>query len=245
MENPKTLQTKENNELVDGKAPSELIQLAVSSGADLEKLEKLLVLQERWEANQAKKAYNVAMAAFKANPPKINKDKKIGYSTTKGNVGYSHASLANVTEKISAELSKYGLSASWKTQQNGQVSVTCRISHEKGHYEETTLSAPSDKSGSKNDIQAIGSTITYLERYTLLALTGLATHDMDDDGQAAVTEFISKKELNQILDLIADKEADVERFLQYMKIESLEKMPKSKFQQAVTALHNKKKKVAK
>jgi len=85
--------------------------------------------------------------------------------------------------KITAELSKHGLSASWRTEQNGQIKVTCRISHSMGHYEETSLSADADTSGSKNAIQAVGSTITYLERYSLLAITGLATEDQDNDGE--------------------------------------------------------------
>ena len=156
-------------------SPAEMIKMAVTGKADLDKLEKLLAIQERWDANEAKKAYHVAMAQFKANPPKIDKDKTVSFSTTTGKTSYDHASLANVTEKISEALSKCGLSASWKTQQNGNILVTCKITHVKGHSEETTLSAPADTSGSKNAIQAIGSTITYLERYTLLALTGLAT----------------------------------------------------------------------
>lgn len=168
-----------------GNSPADMIRMAVEGKADLDKLEKLLTLQERWDANEAKKAYHKAMAEFKANPPKIDKDKKVGYTTQKGNVGYSHASLSNVTDKISTELSKHGLSASWQTNQNGMIIVTCKITHVRGHSESTTISAPADTSGAKNAIQAIGSTITYLERYTLLALTGLATHDMDDDGKAA------------------------------------------------------------
>ena len=221
----------------NGQAPADMIRLAVTSGADLEKLEKLLTLQERWEANEAKKAYNEAMTAFKANAPKISRDKSANYGA--GKAAYTYASLANVAEKISIELSKYGLSASWKTSQNGQVSVTCRIAHVKGHYEETTLSAPADTTGSKNAIQAIGSTISYLERYTLLALTGLATFEMDDDGVSATMEYVNNSELNQLLDLIADKEVHVDKFCQYLKIESLEKLPKACFQQAVAALNAK------
>lgn len=174
----------EKPEVVTPGVPSKMIEQAVDKGADLEKLEKLLTLQERWEANEAKKAYHFAMAEFKTQPPKIKKDKRVGYDTSKGKVGYAHASLFNVTEKINGELSKYGLSASWVTKQNnGTISVTCRITHVKGHAEETTLTAGADQSGSKNAIQAIGSTVTYLQRYTLLALTGLATFDQDDDGQ--------------------------------------------------------------
>jgi|GEM_PF-428322 len=226
------------------KSPQEMIRFAVERGADLEKLEKLLALQERWEANEARKAYNQAMTAFKANPPKIEKDKKVGYDSKQGGkVGYSHATLGNVTEKISGELSKHGLSASWKTKQEGSnIYVTCTIKHVMGHSEETTLCAAADATGSKNPIQAIGSTVTYLERYTLLALTGLATYDQDDDGAAAATEFIDDKQLNQLLDLIADKEVDIPRFLKFMEVESLEKMPKAKYQKAVSALEAKKKK---
>ena len=146
---------------------------------DVGKLKELLDLQERWEANEAKKAYVQAMSEFKENPPEILKDKKVSYKDVK----YSHSSLHNVTACINKALSEHGMTASWVTSQdNGSVKVTCKITHVMGHSEITCLSAPPDTTGSKNAIQAIGSTVTYLQRYTLLALTGLATHDQDDDG---------------------------------------------------------------
>jgi hypothetical protein len=164
-------------------SPASMMLAAIDKGADLDKLEKLMQLQERWEINEARKAYHKAMSQFKANPPKIGKDKHVKFNTSKGTTEYYHASLANVTDTIGSELSKYGLSAAWKTvQTEGKISVTCTITHELGHSESTSLTAAPDESGSKNPIQAIGSTAAYLERYTLLALTGLATHDMDDDG---------------------------------------------------------------
>lgn len=229
---------EEKKDLAETKgSPAELISLAVNKGADLEKLEKLLALRERWEAGEAKKAYHKAMAEFKANPPRIEKDRDVAYGNTK----YSHASLANVTEKISAELSKHGLSASWVTKQNGQICVTCKITHILGHSEETTLCAASDTSGSKNAIQAIGSTITYLERYTLLALTGLATYDQDDDGQAsgAPVEHIGDAELNVLRDNFAALNISEKKFVEYMKIEALEKMPKSDYAKAMLVIDTK------
>lgn len=232
-----------SNEIVEQKAnptPAELIQSAVAGGADLDKLEKLLALQERWEKNEARKAYHRAMAEFKANPPKIEKDKRVGYATQKGNVGYSHATLGNVTEKINTELSKYGLSASWTTSQNGKVVVTCKITHSMGHSEETSLEAEADTSGSKNSIQAIGSTITYLERYTLLALTGLATYEQDDDGKTAV-ELVDDKQLHILRDNLLALESDEGKFCAYLKIEKLEDLPKSDFNKAITVLQAKKK----
>lgn len=149
---------------------------------DVSKLKELLDVQERWEANEAKKAYIQAMSAFKVNPPEILKDKTVKYKDVK----YSHSSLHNVTACINKALSEHGMTASWVTSQdNGSVKVTCKITHIMGHSEETCLSAPPDTTGSKNAIQAIGSTVTYLQRYTLLALTGLATHDQDDDGKTS------------------------------------------------------------
>lgn len=144
-------------------------------------LEKLLDVHLRNEANEARKAYHVAMAEFKANPPKVIKDLQNKQYNSR------YASLGNVTDVIGTELSKFGLSAKWLTAQKdtGWPEVTCVITHIQGHSESTGLSAPSDESGSKNPIQRIISTVTYLERATLLALTGLATYDQDDDGNGS------------------------------------------------------------
>ena len=221
-------------------SPAAMIKMAVEGKADLDKLEKLLGLQERWEAGEARKAYHVAMAKFKENPPKIDKDKTVKYKDVK----YNHASLANVTDKISAELSKYGLSASWQTKQNGAITVTCKITHSQGHSEETTLSAPADATGSKNAIQAIGSTITYLQRYTLLALAGLATHDQDNDGGSPV-EYIDDKEIKGLMEVGVEAKVNKAKFLEYLKVESLEKLPKSEFLKAKLALETRKNKVQK
>lgn len=162
--------------------PMSLLQLAMSQNADLDKLTKLMELQERWEANEARKAFNAAMAQFKANPPHISKNKHVKFGQTE----YDHATLDHVSEVIGDALSKVGIRHSWATVQDdsGMVHVTCVLSHELGHSERTTLRANADTSGSKNAIQALGSAVTYLQRYTLLAATGMAT-GLDDDGQNA------------------------------------------------------------
>lgn len=188
---------KKKNEIQKTESPlmaaAALVQQA-DGKIDVDKLEALLKVQMQWEATQAKKAYVVAMSDFKVSPPEILKDKNVKYHTTKGDVDYKHATLHNVTSKINTELSKHGLTASWVTSQdNGSVKVTCKITHIMGHSEETCLSAPPDNTGSKNVIQAIGSTVTYLQRYTLLALTGLATYDQDDDGKAGANQQAANK----------------------------------------------------
>ena len=165
--------------------PSQLIALALDKGADPEILKKLMDLQERWEAGQARKAYVVAMTAFKQEAPAVlKKQDKVDFTSSRGRTAYNYANLGSIVQEISALLGKHELSASWGTdQQNNRVVVTCNITHSAGHRESVTLNGPIDDSGNKNPIQAVGSTVTYLQRYTLLAALGLATVEDDDDGR--------------------------------------------------------------
>lgn len=222
-------------------SPASMMIAAMSKGMDLDKLEKFMALQERWEANEAKKSYTLAMADFKKNPPKIDKDRRVKFETAKGTTEYSHASLANVTEKINAALGEHGLSAAWVTLQdeNGAITVTCTITHQMGHSESTSLTAAPDLSGSKNAIQAVGSTISYLERYTILALTGLATADMDTDGKTEEVVYIDEKQLSRIKDYVDNYAVDLPKFLVYLKAESLEKITTKQFNMAIAALEAK------
>jgi len=167
--------------------PSQTLALAIQKGVDPSVLKQMLDLQERWEANEARKAYVAAMAAFKQRAPAVlAKDAEVDFTTGKGRTHYRHATLGAIVQQITAMLSEHGLGVSWSVDQaNGGVSVTCHVTHERGHSESVTLTAPPDDSGNKNKIQQIGSTVTYLERYTLLAALGLATADQDDDGIAA------------------------------------------------------------
>jgi len=238
-------ENKENPVVIkEGVSPAEMIKMALSGGLDPEYLKEMLAIQKDWEANEARKAYHKAMAEFKENPPKIEKDRKVDFAKKDGGgrVKYNHASLANVVDKITAELSKHGFSASWSTEQNGAITVTCHITHSMGHTERTTLTASADTTGSKNAIQAIGSTISYLQRYTILAGTGMATADMDNDAAGADVEKISDKELSNLLDLVVAVDSTEGKLLKYMGLEKLEDMPKSEYQKAVTALNAKGKK---
>ena len=168
--------------------PMGLIQLAVEQGAEIEKLERLMDLRERWEAAEAKKAYDEAMAKFRAECPRITKNHTVDFTTkNNGRTTYKHATLDNICNTINPILGRYGLSYSWETEQNGGIiSVTCIISHAMGHVGPgVKLSSGLDNTGNKNGIQQIGSTVTYLQRYTLQSALGLSTENDDDDGRAA------------------------------------------------------------
>lgn len=157
---------------------------ALGDSPDPEMLSKLLDLQERYESGQARKAYTRALVRLKGDlPAVIGHDAKVNYPSKDetSKVKYTHTSLAGAMAVVDEHLVKHGFAVSWhpSTDRDG-VSVTCRLTHGEGHFEETTLAAAPDKSGGKNSVQAIGSTITYLTRYATLSLLGIATADMKD-----------------------------------------------------------------
>jgi hypothetical protein len=161
--------------------PMDILARAVTDGASLEVLERLMALQERWEANEARKAFEKAMAAASTEMPALVKNRAVKFGTT----SYKHEDLAEVVSAIAPVLGKHGLSHRFETTtEPGRITVTCIISHELGHSIRNSLSGPADNSGGKNAIQSIGSSITYLSRYALKAALGLAAAH-DDDGASA------------------------------------------------------------
>lgn len=221
--------------------PMEMLQIAVEKGTDMDQLQKLMDLQERWEANEARKAFTVAKAEFKGKATTISKNKHVGFTSKSGGAStdYNHATLDNVAATLSPLLSQCGLSYSWETEQTdgGIVRVTCVLTHVMGHAERVSLQAGLDTSGNKNNIQAVGSTVTYLQRYTLLAITGMATADQDDDG--GYVGVITGDEKDELVALMKETGTDTAKFLAFLKIDSLDMLPAQRFNQAKQALEAK------
>ncbi|WP_282091313.1 ERF family protein [Epibacterium ulvae] len=153
--------------------------------ADMDKLDRLLEMQERVEAKNARIAFSGSIANARAEIPPIVKDATVDFTSSKGRTHYKHETLAGIAKIIDPILSKYGLSYRFRTEQGQRgVQVTCIVAHADGHQEETSLSGTPDNSGNKNGFQAVGSAVTYLQRYTLKAALGLSA-EVDDDAQNA------------------------------------------------------------
>ena len=194
--------------------PMAMLQLAVEKGASVEQLERLMALQERYEANEAKKEFVAAMTRFKENPKVIEKNATVDFTGKTGiRTHYKHATLANVCDVIGPVLSSVGITHRWETEQpeGGMIRVTCILTHSRGHSEKVWLQASRDDSGNKNHIQAVGSVVTYLQRYTLLAATGMAVADQrDDDAGGGVTRGMDeghKVDFLSAIESLADKKS--------------------------------------
>jgi hypothetical protein len=155
---------------------------AAEHGVGVEELSKLMDMQERYEKNEARKAYFEALAASAIDMPVVTRDKINLQFDSK------YSSKGNTINTIGPHLSKFGLSHRWSLDQSAGIAVTCVLSHTAGHSETVTIKGPPDTSGKKNELQQIKSTITYLEIMTFEAVTGTASQagSMDDDGNTGV-----------------------------------------------------------
>lgn len=174
----------EQNTQLTTATPNDLIQQAIEKGLDVEALKGLMDLKDRWEQNQARKLFFESFTAFQSECPDIRKTKGVSFKAGGNDVGYKYAPLADITRQIGPVLKKHDLSYRWEILDNAnEIKVTCLVSHVAGHTERTTMQAAPDTSGSKNSIQARGSAIEYLKRYTLIGALGISTADSDIDGR--------------------------------------------------------------
>ena len=222
--------------------PMEMLSRAIEGGAGIEVLERLMDLQERWEARQALRAFDDAMAQAKAEIKPIFKNREVDFTSARGRTHYRHEDMGEIAKTVDPILSKYGLSYRYTatTNINEPISVTCIVTGF-GHRELTTLTAGRDETGNKNSHQALASALTLLQRYSLKLACGLAASHDDDGHAAGAEETIGEEQIAALMTLAAEVKADVPKFCKVLKVESLGSIPVSQFQHAIDLLKTKRK----
>ena len=228
------LQEGDHPSVVPVRTTMDMVADAISQGASIELVERLMRLHNDFEAAQAKKAFLAAKTAFKAAAPMVMRDKE--------NKQYKsqYTSIGNLVTTVNEELARHGLDASWTVEQEGEIKVTCILSHVAGHAEQVSLKAQPDVSGAKNPIQQIKSAMTYLKVATYEAVTGIATNEanLDDDGEAS-GGLITEAQVQELTKLAAEVKANKALFCKYMKVNSLEAIRSVDFEKAKKALEAK------
>lgn len=226
-------------------APMDIVRAALATG-NIELYREAVGLAKEMDAIAARKAFDVAMADAQAELPTIRKNREVD----SGGRGpkYRFEDLAEIERTVKPILSKHGLNYRFRTQQDGdRISITCIVSHRAGHSEENTLTAGPDNGPGRNAIQQIGSTQTYLQRYTLKAALGLAA-SQDDDGRtsersAEASEYtappgsITQEQADNIRDGLEAKGASVKAFLQWAKRDRIESIPSEHYDACIAAIN--------
>jgi len=164
--------------LSDNAAMMQVIErVALNKDADIAKLEKMLDMQERILNRNAKQAFTADLAAMQINLPRV-----IEYG--EGHNSAKFAKLEDINDAIRPVLHRHGFAITYRTKVEGSlILITTVLSHREGHSEETTIPLQADTSGSKNAVQAVGSTISYGKRYGICALLNISTGDDNDGGK--------------------------------------------------------------
>jgi hypothetical protein len=199
-------------------------RVVMDPNASLDKLERMLAMKERLDAANAEQAFNQAFAAAASEFPTIPLNGK-------GHNNKPYALLKDIVSITRPILSRHGLTLNWEVEITDKVRVTARLRHLLGHSTGTSILLPSDTSGSKNPVQALGSSQSYGERYTAQAILGLSLgEDVDDDGKAAgAGSTISADQFRELRGLMAEAgigDADLCRFY---GVEHVEELPAQNF----------------
>lgn len=231
---------------------------AANPAVDIEKMERLLLMQERVMDRRAKAAFDSALAIMQPTLPQVDRNGRIVVfskadrdkaggpkPTDTPQQSTPYALWEDINAAIGPHLAEHGFALSFRTgqAQDGKITVTGVLSHKEGHREETTITLMHDSSGSKNSVQAVGSSISYGKRYTaglLLNITSRAPGDADDDGvKAGAPATITGEQASELLTIAAEVNADLAKFLAYMKVNDIDELPASRFEAARTALEAK------
>jgi len=168
--------------------PAMLLEKAIEKGLDVDSLNKLMEMQFMYDEREAKKAFDESLSRFQSICPTIKREKEVKYNQ----VNYKYATLEAIRDQIREALNECGFSYRWSITDRtletvdgkaDAIQADCILTHVQGHSEHNAMTAYPDTSGSKNSIQSRGSTVTYLQRYTLIGVLGLTSADSDTDGQ--------------------------------------------------------------
>ena len=170
-------------ELVTVSNPVELLKLAVEQNLDVDKLEKLMELQERWDKRNAKKAFDTAMSEFQSECPTIKKTKN-GGQTKGGKVAYKYAPLESIVEQVKDLIKAHGFSYGIQTVMTEKtVKVFCTVKHIAGHSEISDVELPlTTRTEIMSAPQVVAATVTFGKRYAFCNGFGIMTGDDDTDG---------------------------------------------------------------
>lgn len=215
---------------------------------DVAKMQALLDMQKQIEERDERKAFTVAFNALQAELPIVNKDGKIDHGdgvTAKGNkkLKTSFATYPNLNRVCGPLMKKHGFTFSSHVEPapDGTMFIISTLEHVSGGSRSTRFKLGADTTAGKNNQQGWGSSQQYGMRYNMIALLNIvseAKQDADHDGFEPGPDvvMITKKQAGELLDLMEDAKAPLDKFLVAFGIESLADLPAKDFGLAKTRI---------
>ena len=214
-------------------------RLAINPDVDVAKIKQILDMQEQVLDRNAKQAFNAAMMRAQ------NRIELVVANKTNDQTHSDYANLKAILLKAKPVYTSEGFSLMFyegETLKENHKRVCVDIMHEQGHTEKrygdfTIQTTGIAGKAMMTQIHGEGSAFSYGRRYLTCMIFNIPTGD-DDDGQSAgrETKYVTEKQLSTIVDMINDKAVNETKFLDYMEVESLEKIPADQYKKAMVAL---------
>lgn len=200
---------------------------------DAAKLEQLIAADERRQSTEAARAFAYDFAGMAGELPVIGERGEIKFADR---VVASYALWEDLNEAIRPVLLSWGFALTFAVETSPtEIKVKASVLHRSGHMQTTTLALPPDVGGGRNQIQAMGSAISYAKRYTASALLNITSRGEDDDA-AGAGETLSSAQLGALESEILRTGANRLRLLAYLDVPSLSAVPAARFDDAMAAL---------
>jgi hypothetical protein len=214
-----------------------IARAAADPTVNVDKLERLLAIQQTILADQRRTAFMAAKARLQAVLPQVTKHGTI--SDSHGNARNHFAKIEDIDAAIRPLYTAEGFSfdVDSKATQGG-ATYTCKMSHAEGHSETKELFLPLDTGAGRNNVQSAGSTLSYARRYLIMMHLNLVTRDEDNDGNGAPQPITAAQcaELRSGLAAVGGSEA---RFLNWLAVASFEEIPAANFARACKFIEEK------
>jgi hypothetical protein len=220
-----------------------LARLSTDPRVDVEKVERIMGMLERQQAEQARRSFMAAMARVTPKLPEIKQHGTVKFEGKNGAQGQDRkfARLEDIDRAIRPIIAEEGFSQSFNTAapEGGKIRVILRVSHKDGHFEILQIDLPHDSSGSKNGAQAVASTIAYGRRILTKMYWNLMEAGEDTDGNDPST--ITEDQAKEINTLLVDTKSDKEKFLKRIAgVGSIEEIPAKDYDRIMETLEAKK-----
>lgn len=233
-----------------------LAQATTNPAVDVAKMQALLDMQATLEKEQARRSFTEAFVKMQAELPEIRADGRIEIreKDNKGNrtgvvqQSTPYATFQNIWRVLRPILSKYGFALSYPTEpgSDGRILVHGILDHVDGHQRMTTFPLPAETSGSKNNVQGWGSSLSYGKRYATISLLNIISNakmDEDRDGndeqapiEPVAVKLISAEDVDVLSDKIKLAGLTTARFCTRFNIQQIADLPDDRYDEAVAAI---------
>ncbi|WP_273789957.1 ERF family protein [Bartonella sp. ML70XJBT] len=215
-------------------AMERILNRALENDVDMDRLERLIALREKEIERQNYQSFISDLSAMQIEYQKIQKNSINTHTKS------IYATLDQYIDAVKDTLAKYHFALFYriKSQTTTNVTIEITLSHPSGNQISTEGTFPIDGQGSKNNIQSVGSTITYARRYLLGMLLNVTSDEDDTDGNTLIAG-VTPEQMNEIRELIEQTQAKESDILSFIGVKNLTQMS---YKQAQTVLFALKKK---